>query len=234
MRLRCRPSWKAKNPVGPGQNPERNSEAAGRPHPPGTGPAGGSALRELEALAGAGLAGLLAFLLARVAPDVAGLLQGGPELRVHLLQRARNPVRDRPGLARDAAAGHVGRHVDLLAKVDGQERGIRLLGEVVVREVPLELASVDGQLAGAVGDPDAGGGGLAAAGPGENVGRGAHGRVQAGILTGLLASCLCLGPANTRSFVSIFAARRFLGSMPLTACMITNSGRFSRISLRLR
>src|ERR1017187_2361620 len=179
----------------------------------------GSALRELEALAGAGLAGLLA---------------GGPELGVHLLERAGDPVRDRAGLPRDAAARDVRGHVDLLAKVDRQEGGVRLLGEIVVREVPVELAPVDDELAAAVGDPHAGGRGLAAAGPGENVGWGAHGRVQGVIFTGLLASCVCFVPANTRSLVSIFAARRFLGSIPLTACMITNSGRFSRIWRRLR
>src|SRR5690606_31050986 len=49
----------------------------------------GSALRELEALAGARLTGLLALLLARVALEVAGLLEGGTQLRVHLLEGAR-------------------------------------------------------------------------------------------------------------------------------------------------
>src|SRR5690606_11776938 len=48
----------------------------------------GSALRELEALAGARLTGLLALLLARVALEVAGLLEGGTQLRVHLLEGA--------------------------------------------------------------------------------------------------------------------------------------------------
>src|ERR1700685_2710869 len=81
----------------------------------------GSALRELEPLAGARLAGLLAFLLAGVASDVAGLLQGGPELGVHLLEGPGDPVRNRAGLAGDAAAHHVRRDVDLLAKVDGKE-----------------------------------------------------------------------------------------------------------------
>ena len=37
----------------------------------------GLALRELEALAGAGLAGLLALFFARVAHQMAGLLEGG-------------------------------------------------------------------------------------------------------------------------------------------------------------
>src|SRR5271155_4401007 len=94
----------------------------------------GSALRELEPLAGARLAGLLAFLLAGVATDVAGLLEGGPELCVHLLQGARDAVGDRAGLAGNPAAHDVRRDVDLLAKVDGQEGGVRLLGEIVVRE----------------------------------------------------------------------------------------------------
>src|ERR1700689_1964035 len=180
----------------------------------------GTALRELEALAGAGLAGLLAFLLARVAADVAGLLQGGTELGVHLLEGAGDPVRHRPGLAGDAAAGHVGRHVDLLAQVHRQERGVGLLGKVVVGEITVERASVDDQLAAAVGDPHAGGPRLAASGPLEDVGgRGARGGGNREILTGLLASCGCFVPAKTRSLVSIRAARRFLGSIPLTACM---------------
>src|ERR1700722_8085477 len=192
----------------------------------------GSALRELEPLAGARLAGLLAFLLAGVASDMAGLLEGGPELGVHLLQGAGDPVRARAGLARDAAAGDVRRHVDLLAEVDGQERGVRLLGEIVVREVVLELAAVDGQLAAALGDPHAGGRGLAAPRACEDVCGCAH--AQREIFTGLLASCGCFVPANTRSFVSIFAAMRVLGSIPLTACMIRNSGRLARIWGTLR
>ena len=91
---------------------------------------------------------------------MAGLLKGGPELGVHLLERAGYPVRDRAGLPRDAAARNVRGHVDLLAKVDRQEGGVRLLGEIVVREVAVELAPVDDQLPAAVGDPHAGGRGL--------------------------------------------------------------------------
>jgi hypothetical protein len=128
--------------------------------------------------------------------------------------------------------GDVRGHVDLLAEVDRQERGVGLLGEVVVREIAVERASVDDQLAAAVGDPHAGRRGLAAAGPVKMLAGVLMG--SDGDLHGLLASCGCFVPANTRSFVSILAARRFLGSIPLTACMITNSGRLSRICLRLR
>src|ERR1700678_2495998 len=84
----------------------------------------GSALRELEPLAGARLAGLLAFLLHGLAAVVAGLLEGGPELRVHLLGRPGDPVGDSPGLAGDHAPYHVGGDVDLPAKVDRQEGGV--------------------------------------------------------------------------------------------------------------
>ena len=56
-------------------------------------------------------------------------------------------------------------------RFDGQEGGVGLLGEILVREVALEGAAVDEQLAAAVGDADAGRGRLAAAGAGENVRR---------------------------------------------------------------
>ena len=60
------------------QNKKRRPVGAALKNKVSSGQAGGnSALRELEALAGTGLAGLLALFLARVALDVAGLLQGG-------------------------------------------------------------------------------------------------------------------------------------------------------------
>src|SRR4051794_2404196 len=97
-----------------------------------------SALRELEPLARTGLAGLLAFLLARVAADMAGLLQRGAQLGIHLLQRAGDTVGDRPGLAGDAATADVRRNIDLLLHVDHEERRVSLLREVFVREIAVE------------------------------------------------------------------------------------------------
>src|SRR5271169_1101938 len=98
-----------KDPVGRAQKSSTNAGPAGGGSGggPWTRSAEGSALRELEPLPGARLAGLLAFLLARVASDVAGLLERRPELGLHLLQGARDAVRDRAGLARDPAAGDV-------------------------------------------------------------------------------------------------------------------------------
>src|SRR5262245_33232398 len=49
---------------------------------------GSLALRELEALASARLAGLLALLFARIALDVTGLLERRTKLGIHLLQCA--------------------------------------------------------------------------------------------------------------------------------------------------
>jgi hypothetical protein len=87
-----------------------------------------SALRELEALAGAGLAGLLALFLARIAGEVAGLLERGAQLGIHLLEGAGDAVGHGAGLAADAATGDVGHDVDLLAQADGEQRGGGQLG----------------------------------------------------------------------------------------------------------
>ena len=100
------------------------------------------ALGELEAGASAGLAGLLALFGAGIALDVTGLLQRRTKLRVHLLEGTRNAVSDRTGLAGDTTASDVDRHVDLLAKVNREERGISLLGEILVGEVAVKGATI--------------------------------------------------------------------------------------------
>src|SRR5581483_2518088 len=127
---------------------------------------GESTLRELEAFAGARLAGLLAFLFARVALEVSGFLEGGPELGVELLQGAGDAVGHGDSLAAVAAAGDIGGDVDLVAHLHGEERRSRLLGEIFVGEIVVEVAAVDEDLAGAGGDADPGAGGFAAAGGG--------------------------------------------------------------------
>jgi len=133
------------------------------------------ALGELEALAGAGLAGLLALFFARIAHQVAGLLEGGAQLGIELLEGAGDTVSNRTGLAGDAAASDVGGDIDLILHLDGEEGDVSLLGEVLVGEVVVERAAVGDQLARAFGDTDAGGGGLTATGAGENGGFSAHG-----------------------------------------------------------
>jgi hypothetical protein len=67
---------------------------------------------------------------------------------VHLLQRPGDAVGHRAGLAGHAAADDVGRHVDLLPQLDREERSVGLLGEVLVGEVAVEGATVDGEFAG--------------------------------------------------------------------------------------
>jgi hypothetical protein len=70
-------------------------------------------LRELEALAGALLAILLAFLDARVARDQARLLQRRSQISVVFEQRARNTMTDGACLARRASASHIDQDVKL-------------------------------------------------------------------------------------------------------------------------
>ena len=57
---------------------------------------------------------------------------------------------------------------------------------------------------------------------------------QTEIFWGFWASWVCLSPAKTRSLVSILAAMRFFGSIPLTACSMINSGWRWRCSESLR
>src|SRR5437764_14551083 len=64
------------------------------------------ALAELETGAGALLAVLLAFLLARIARQEPGRLEAVAQLAVELEQGARDAVPYRTGVTRDAAAPH--------------------------------------------------------------------------------------------------------------------------------
>src|SRR5664280_2407424 len=118
--------------------------------------AGGKlALRELEALAGARLTGLLAFLFARIARDVSGFFQGGAELGIEFLEGPGDAMRHGAGLAADSAAAHVDSDVELLAHFDGEEGRVGLLGKILVTEVVFELAAVGDQLAGAFNEANA-------------------------------------------------------------------------------
>src|SRR6218665_1603438 len=133
------------------------------------------ALGELEALAGAGLAGLLALFLAGVTGEVTGLLEGDAKLGIELQKRAGDAMGHRAGLAADAAAGDIHGHVELVLAVSGDERGEGAAHEIVVGEIDLELAVVDDGLAGTGNDADAGGGRLATAGTEIDGGFSAHG-----------------------------------------------------------
>src|SRR5690606_24161921 len=117
-----------------------------------------SALRVLGRLAGLLEAVLLGLLLAGVAGEEAGLLEGGPQLGVELGEGPSDAEAQRTGLTGGAAA--VDRGVDV---VDAGRLGDpQRLGEDHLvglrREVVLEGPLVDGDGAGAVGlggtDPD--------------------------------------------------------------------------------
>src|SRR5688572_768838 len=71
-------------------------------------------LGELEALAGAGLAGLLALFLAGVTGEVTGLLKGDAELGIELQESAGDAMGNGAGLAADATAGDVHGHIELV------------------------------------------------------------------------------------------------------------------------
>src|SRR6478736_7217922 len=132
-------------------------------------------LGELEALAGAGLAGLLALFLAGVTGEVTGLLESDAKLGIELQQGAGDAVGNRTGLAADAATSDVHGHIELVLAVSRDERRQGALHEVVVGEIDLKLAVIDHGLAGTGKNADAGGGRLAAAGAEINGGFSAHG-----------------------------------------------------------
>jgi len=161
-------------------------------------------------------------------------LRGMRSLGIHLLQRAGDAMRHGAGLAGHAAAGDVRGDIDLLAQVHREEGRVGLLGEILVGEIIVERPAVDDELAAADGDADAGRGGLRRPVAMKVFSGVLMDKIQAVTLTGFCASCVCFGPAKTRSLVSMVRAIRFFGSMPLTACSMMNSGCFSRIRASLR
>src|SRR5580658_7459994 len=121
-------------------------------------------LAVLEALAGAGLPVLLAFLLARVAREKARSLDRSTLLGVERDEGARDAVAHGLGLRRLAAARARGPHVELILGFDEleglpQDHPRRLALEVLVDR---EVVDDDGAVSGF--QPDARDGGLALAG----------------------------------------------------------------------
>ena len=119
---------------------------------------------ELEALAGAGLAILLALALARVAGEQAFSLERGTKGDVHGEQRAGDAVTDGTSLAIRAATLHVDADVKLADGV-GDFQGLHdgsalVLGE----EVFLHRATIDDDFARTDSETNAGYCGLAASG----------------------------------------------------------------------
>src|SRR5215212_1751263 len=102
------------------------------------------AFRELEPLARALLAVLLALLGPRVARDEARVLQGGAQVCVELHERARDAVAHRARLTRRAAARDVDDDVELARGVGQGQRlaydhAQRLVGEVLVEGLAVNL-----------------------------------------------------------------------------------------------
>src|SRR5262249_13158819 len=157
----------------------RAKKPAGSPRGPGD-YGEGLPLRELEALAGALAAVLLSLLHAAVAGQVAGvaellghvrlpfgLLAVGGRLAAqaeHVLQRAGHALAARAALAGEAAALDVDEHVETVAHFSDFERTDHRGAVLVLGEVLFQGPAVDLDPAAALGEPDAGHRGLAAAG----------------------------------------------------------------------
>src|SRR5689334_13053959 len=108
-----------------------------------------SPLAVLEALAGAGLTGLLAFLLARVAREEAVFLELGAQRRVDHQQRAGDAVAHRAGLTRLATTAHVDGDVELGRLFHRLERLADDHHRSRAAEVDFRGLAVDGDLTGA-------------------------------------------------------------------------------------
>src|SRR5690348_1022888 len=101
------------------------------------------ALGELEARASALLSVLLALLHARIAREETGLLEALAQLEVVDLQRARDAVADRAGLAARAAAVHRDDDVELVDRLRQRQRLLDDHLEHFVAEVVIERPAVD-------------------------------------------------------------------------------------------
>src|SRR4051812_34663379 len=123
-----------------------------------------SALGELEAAAGFGFAVLLALDHARVAGEETALLECAAQVRLEVHQRLRNAVAHRAGLTRQSAARNSADDVVLAIAVGGNQRLLDQHAQHRPREIDLDLAGVDDDLAWTGLDPDAGDGVLALAG----------------------------------------------------------------------
>src|SRR5579872_2770330 len=102
------------------------------------------AFGELEPLARALLAVLLALVLARISSQEAKLLEPGPQFRVELHQGPRNTQTDRARLAGDTAAIGKNHDIELLHGLGRQQRlpdhGAQALGrEIIVERAPVHL-----------------------------------------------------------------------------------------------
>src|SRR5690606_36682199 len=133
--------------------------------------------------------GLLALDDASVAGQEASLLEGTTvRLGVDLVEGTVDAKAQRAGLTGDAATLDAGVNVELALDVEQRERGVHELLVHLVGEVVLDVATVDGPLAGSENQAHAGHGLLATtkAGAGRDVGGtlAANGRGLSGVLGG--------------------------------------------------
>src|SRR5277367_4912864 len=122
------------------------------------------ALAELEASSRLGLAVLLALDHARVAGQEAGDLQNAAQIRLVVGERARDAVTHSAGLAGQSAAGDSAVDIELIVAIRHQERLGQQHAKHRAGEVLDDFPVVDGDLALAGPDPDAGDRVLAPAG----------------------------------------------------------------------
>src|SRR5687767_9979335 len=159
-------------------------------------------LAELEPGPRAALAVLLAFLHPRVARQKALFLELLAELRVVVGQRPRDPVANRPGLSRSSASPNPDVDVELLRRLDREERLLDDHLQDVVGKVVVEAPRVDRDRSGAGDAANARHRSLPAAGglvldfdrQLASVRRGAAVRPGTASAFGICASCGCEAP----------------------------------------
>ena len=123
-----------------------------------------SALGELRCATGGLQTVLLTLLHTRIAGQEAGLLQDGAVLGVHQQQGAADAVTQGAGLAGNAAAFHGSNNVHLAQGIGGGQRLTDDHLQGLQTEVLVDVAAIDGDIAGTVlKQMHAGNGGLAAA-----------------------------------------------------------------------
>ena len=145
---------------------------------------------------------LLSFLPSRVSREETGLLEKGTVAVVREEKRAGNAVTDRAGLAGDAAAVHVRHDVELANRVRNAEGLVDDELQGLETEVIVNVAVVDGDLAGTGIQSDAGNGALSSAGAVEirfctRVHRSIPdlSSISTSYGVGFCACCLCSSPA---------------------------------------
>ena len=151
------------------------------------------AFGKLEPLAGTGLAGLFAFLHARVAREESLLFERNADRFIDLKKRPAQGETHRAGLAVDSAAGRLHNDIVGMHRVRDLERTQDLVLKREAAEIIGEVAAVDLDRPGSGLHAQAGDGGFAAAGGKYGVFCAHTKKIQAGC--GFCAVCGCSAPA---------------------------------------